>query len=312
MTAPLQAPFPWFGGKRRVASLVWDRFGDVPNYVEPFFGSGAVLLGRPHTPRVETVNDKDALLANFWRAVQRDPEGVAAAADWPVNEVDLYARHCWLVSEGAARVERLRSDPDYYDVQTAGWWVWGLGQWIGGGWCEAAGRGVHRQMPSLSAPFGVHRQMPSLHSGMGVHRKTRRAGLTEWMITLAERLRAVRVCCGDWSRIVGHSATTYHGVTAVFLDPPYLPVGRERLYRVETDVGAAVRAWARTNGDNPQLRIALCGYDGEHDLPGWSEVHWKAQGGYANQAQGRGRANAAREVIWFSPHCLTPTTEVGR
>ncbi len=27
----LRAPFPWFGGKSRVAHLVWDRFGDVPN-----------------------------------------------------------------------------------------------------------------------------------------------------------------------------------------------------------------------------------------------------------------------------------------
>ena len=41
----LKAPFPWFGGKSRVADIVWDRFGDVANYVEPFFGSGAVLLG---------------------------------------------------------------------------------------------------------------------------------------------------------------------------------------------------------------------------------------------------------------------------
>ena len=36
--AALKAPFPWFGGKSRVAHLVWQRFGDVANYVEPFFG----------------------------------------------------------------------------------------------------------------------------------------------------------------------------------------------------------------------------------------------------------------------------------
>lgn len=44
---PLKAPFTWFGGKSRVARLVWERFGDPANYVEPFFGSGAILLGRP-------------------------------------------------------------------------------------------------------------------------------------------------------------------------------------------------------------------------------------------------------------------------
>lgn len=30
----LAAPFPWFGGKSRVAHVVWSAFGDVPNYVE--------------------------------------------------------------------------------------------------------------------------------------------------------------------------------------------------------------------------------------------------------------------------------------
>jgi site-specific DNA-adenine methylase len=73
----LKAPFPWFGGKSRVAHLVWDRFGDVANYVEPFFGSGAVLLCRPTSPGIETVNDLDCMVANFWRALQHDPEAVA-------------------------------------------------------------------------------------------------------------------------------------------------------------------------------------------------------------------------------------------
>ena len=47
----LKAPFPWFGGKSRVAHFVWPRFGNVGNYVEPFAGSLAVLLKRPHEPR---------------------------------------------------------------------------------------------------------------------------------------------------------------------------------------------------------------------------------------------------------------------
>lgn len=41
----LKAPFPWFGGKSRAAHLVWERFGAVGNYVEPFAGSLAVLGG---------------------------------------------------------------------------------------------------------------------------------------------------------------------------------------------------------------------------------------------------------------------------
>jgi hypothetical protein len=79
-----------------------------------FFGSGAVLLQRPHHPGIKTVNDKDALLANFWRAIEADPTAVAHYADWPVNEVDLHARHQWLVDQ-RTDVERLIVDPEWYD-----------------------------------------------------------------------------------------------------------------------------------------------------------------------------------------------------
>ncbi|MDO8615309.1 MAG: DNA adenine methylase [Dehalococcoidia bacterium] len=320
VSAGLKAPFPYFGGKSRVAAAVWQRFGDPANYVEPFFGSGAVLLSRPHAPRIETVNDADAFLCNVWRAMQADPEAVARWADWPVNEVDLRARHLWLVTEGAAHVERLKTDPDYYDVKIAGWWLWGICQWIGNGWCrtlhrqiphlEDAGMGVHRKMPHLGdAGKGVHRnlsqQMPNTFLG-GVHSVTR--PLDEWFVRLSERLRRVRVCCGDWTRVTGESVTIKHGLTAVFLDPPYSHSEREsKLYSVETDCAVQAREWAVANGDNPLLRLAICGYDTEHEEfipPNWERLRWKAKGGYGSQGEGRGRENAGRECIWFTPHCL--------
>lgn len=33
---------------------------------------------------------------------------------------------------------------------------------------------------------------------------------------------------------------------------------------------------------------------------------WKANGGYSNVSNARGRNNANLERIWFSPHCLAP------
>ncbi len=124
---------------------------------------------------------------------------------------------------------------------------------------------------------------------------------------LADRLRRVRIICGDWSRVVTPSVTWRHGVTGILLDPPYAAAGHSIKYAVGgQDVGADVCAWAIANGTNPLLRIALCGYAGEHTMPrGWTAVRWKAQGGYGSQGQGRGRENATRETIWFSPHCLS-------
>lgn len=298
----LKAPFPWFGGKSRAAHLVWDRFGDVPNYVEPFAGSLAVLLGRPTPPRTETVNDKDAYLANFWRCIKQEPEETARWADWPVNEADLLARHRWLITTGAERLERIKSDPEACDPRVAGWWVWGLCSWIGSGWCVQREK-QPEQLPHLgSAGMGIHRKLPHLgDAGRGIE---------EWFQALAERLRRVRVACGDWERVVGDSITVKHGLTGVFLDPPYTEGDLQySAGGCGGDVAAAVREWAIANGDNPLLCIALCGYEGEHEMPrDWECVPWKASGGYGSQGEGQGRENKHRERIWFSPHCLKTQT----
>lgn len=123
---------------------------------------------------------------------------------------------------------------------------------------------------------------------------------------LAARLQRVRITCGDWSRVLTPSVTTRHGLTGVVLDPPYDGERHGVKYAVGGEVSADVRAWAIEHGNDPLLRIALCGYDGEHAMPaGWTVAAWKAQGGYGSQGQGRGRENAAKERIWFSPHCLS-------
>lgn len=86
----LKAPFPYFGGKAMIADLVWHYLGDVKQYIEPFFGSGAVLLRRPQTQHqlyYEIVNDKDGNIANVWRAIQYKPDETAKWCDWPVNHL---------------------------------------------------------------------------------------------------------------------------------------------------------------------------------------------------------------------------------
>jgi len=321
----MKSPFPWFGGKSRVADLVWERFGDVQNYVEPFFGSGAVLLERPTEAGIETVNDLDCMVANFWRALKNNPDAVADAADWPVNEVDQHARHLWLSSQEEFR-ERMKTEPDYYDAKIAGWWVWGQCSWIGSGWCSRqlphlgdAGTGIHRKLPHLgNAGMGVNRQLPHLgNAGMGVNRQQEfvedgegisqtRDALFRYMNDLAGRLRRVRVCCGDWSRVCGPSPTVKLGTTGVFLDPPYLDGRTDAIYSTDSlTVAHEVREWAIAQGDDRKMRIALCGYEGEHQMPeSWECVEWKARGGYGSQGDNQARENSAKERIWFSPHCL--------
>lgn len=412
--AGLRAPFPYFGGKSKVAHEVWHRFGDVQNFVEPFCGSAAVLLARPTRPRIETVNDANCFIANFWRAIAAEPEAVAEYCDWPINEADLHARHRWLMLSGASQVwrEAMKRDPEHYDVKIAAWWVWGSCQWIGAGWCDGTrllgegntregklpaldhDKGMHaarvrindvigsggeipgthneRRRPHLSAKQGIHadhnhpqdvqlwQQHPDLSgsrgaAGRGIHgsglenkrprltgygevginakahegdqdvrgklpnlsgtygeRGAHKSGVLLWFLQLQKRLRRVRVVCGDWKRICTPAVTTGIGLTGVFLDPPYsAEANRDKdIYAVESGtVAHEVREWCLANGTNPKLRIALCGYEGEHDdleQHGWKVHVWRTGGGYANQNKGgQGMANAKRERIWFSPHCLS-------
>lgn len=102
--------------------------------------------------------------------------------------------------------------------------------------------------------------------------------------------------------------------TAILLDPPYsADLGNRDMgcYAVESGtVAHDVREWAIANGHNPLLRIAVCGYDGEHDeleTLGWTCALWVAQGGYAKPGTVAAE-NKYRERIWFSPHCLDNST----
>lgn len=338
----LRAPFPYPGGKRRAAELVWRALGDCRVYVEPFFGSGAVLLSRPSDPGLETVNDLDGLLVHFWRALRDAPAEVARHADYPVSEIDLHARHKVLVRRAREVREHLEADPRWYDAELAGWWVWGLSQWIGGGWCAQrpseqarrpaishANHGVHQKRPMVSgdnagrgvlrpperrpnvttAGMGVQRQMPAAHGlgGAGVVGQGLECGsLVPWFEALAERLRRVRIVCGDFERVLTRSTLYVEGrqVAGVFLDPPYAHDTRAPgLYAHDgADVGARAREWAIEHGDDRTLRIVLAGLEGEHEMPrGWRCVAWTGPPGL-----GRVSGNRHRERLWLSPHCARP------
>lgn len=390
---PLRAPYPFFGGKHRTLGIVWPRFGHVVNYVEPFFGSGAVLLGCPADmrPKVETVNDVNCFVSNVWRSIRADPEAVARLADFPVIECDLHVRHRDLLKRGPSLRALLEGDPRAYDAEAAAWWVWGASAWIGSGWAEegrapseqlpvlnggggagaSSQKGIHagpmrepsRQLPSLGSALnangtggdgsrgvhaagmrapsarlpdlgggtqwgtdeanaragkGIHReamrgpseQLPAMSTaGMGLNAADKRTRLYDLFAELSARLRYTRVACGDFARILTPSVTYRHGLTAVFLDPPY--DGHEYVYGAAgkgEPISARVRAWCIENGQRDDLRIALCGYEGEHDALealGWEVVAWAAKGGYGNQGSGDNE-NKRRERIWFSPACLKP------
>ena len=206
----IKAPYPYFGGKAKVAADIWQRLGKTDRYIEPFFGSGAVMLASPYwrETKKEIINDLNHFVANFWRALQAEPDAVAYHCDYPTIECDLHSRHLWLVNEGAEILKQCAYDEAFYDTKAAGWWVWGMANWIGshfavgtGGWTRERlklaedigsldladikavegeivndGRGVNRKLPHLRSGQGVNRKRPHLSSGQGVNRKLPHCG----------------------------------------------------------------------------------------------------------------------------------------
>ena len=430
----------WFGGKRRVANIVWQRFGDVKNYVEPFAGSIAVLLGRPHYPfeenRIETINDLDCYLANIWRCIKYDPDKTAEYADNWVCEADLHARHRWCYDNHEFR-HRMRTEPEYYDCKVGGYWLFGISTWIGDNWCRVkevgkglipsdikesegyvgvthhltdSGQGINRALPPceddgirsstrksvphlLSSGQGINRalppcdhlqqKVPDLHnigrginralppavddwirareqdsvpnlgdSGQGINRALppnlqqqlpnlahnngigcnrtqdisptrcrtkdeRLADLKQYMRKLQDRLRFVRVCNGNWDRVCSPTVTYRHGLTGLFLDPPY-SLEKNKQTNVygelskQGNLNADLTKFLLENQNIDGFRIAICGLEGEYDLPKkyWDCVEWMGNSGYADKTKNK---NREKERIWFNKQCINPNKRpVGR
>jgi len=315
-SATLRAPFPYFGGKSGVASLVWRAFGPrLKQYIEPFMGSLAVLLAAPYKPNLEVVNDRSFYLANFWRAVKHQPDEVARWADYPVSHVDVAARHQWLTEPTRLSTVAVKLlDPEWEgDARYAGWWIHGQCSWIGAGWCEKEiSASTDRKKPYMDLGKGIQCHIPTTLSDEG-------SGAEPWeaigvpdrgeyiqrrLRALSRRLQDVRIVHGDWTRCLNAHYGGGGDRVGVLLDPPYLSY--ERLYAHSKPVALEVAEWAASNAG---MRVAVCGHVGDYDAilrasAGWRTVRW-SRGKFTYS----GSKTTDAEAVYFSPACDSASVE---
>lgn len=243
-----KAPFPWFGGKSKATPLVWRLLGDVDHYVEPFCGTMAVLLERPHPVNrayhSETVNDADGHVVNAWRAIQSHPEETAEAASWPVSECDKQARQIAVLKWHDDRVvDLLAGSAEWCDPRMAGWWLYGvccqIGAFAGDGpWAAdpVSGRIVKQGRGPAREP-GVSRYLPHLgDDGIGVNRpQLREPGVSRNRPHLSGNGRGVN-----------HAGTREPGVGE---PPEFHPVTMPELVRWFRWLSARIRHVRIVNGD---------------------------------------------------------------
>jgi len=308
--ATLKAPFTYFGGKSSVAHIIWDYLGDVKHYIEPFFGSGAVLLNRPNFDPdryIETVCDKDGFLANVWRALQHAPDEVAKWCDYPVNHADLSARKKRLIENEKYLLENLIKDDEWYDAKLAGYWIWAASCWIGSGLTRAR----VGQIPNIAnGGHGVHALGQRIEFDENVKdvREPYNTNIYKWFRELSERLRYVRVVCGDWTRVCGGNWQDKMGTVGIYFDPPYGVEHRDKnIYHHDSlSVAKEVEDWCLKRGAIKSYRIICSGYEGEYEKllsAGWKKIKWTARGGYANVGNGQSRKNRKLEILVISPFC---------
>ena len=266
----MKTPFAYFGNKSKAASEIWKRLGDCHYYFEPFGGSLATLLARPQAGRWEYVSDVDCQITNFWRAAKLgNANDWERLAEWPVSQLDFTARRRFLARNKRRIKHGLLSDPMWFDLEYAAMWCWL--------------QNVKIATKAKSVVLG--------------RCKAKITDLTPYFVALKDRLANVQLHRGNWTKVAKFAATeSKRSVCGIVLDPPYSGTVRQaNLYHEDDgEIARLVARWARAIAtQRPKLRIALCGYWGEHKMPDdWEEFAWSSK-------MGKGR-----ERIWFSPSCV--------
>ena len=163
----------------------------------------------------------------------------------------------------------------------------GICQWIGSGWCA-------ERKPPIQIPH---------------------VGDAGWVSTASDRTSAMRGWVACLMRFKPDCAASVCAavIGRGFLDQrqPITMDSREccLILHMRTQRSAKLRPLSRRfpvcrsrrprmghrKRRQPMLRIALCGYEGEHVMPAeWECVAWKAKGGYAGQSKQHDNPNAKR------------------
>ena len=277
----IEPPVFYFGGKRDLAPTVWQRFGKSKVYIEPFTGMAASLLGRPietfPSGFIESVNDKNALIANFFRSAQCKPEEVVHHAVHPPIEIELLARWSSLLAARHQLSEKLL-DPEYYDARAGGWWLYCFANFV-------------RPREGAAKP----RKMKPSFRASGILSPNSQHRAWDYFVELQQRMANVRIMCRDYQELLVDSEINEAkgNVASILVDPPYKANAEMYAKEFRTtpfDYDALLQRCIEL-GSRDNVRIALCGYSGDYDMPDdWTIERWHPQ-------------EDSLERVWYSPGC---------
>lgn len=203
---PVRAILRYPGAKWRIADFILRHMPRHHSYLEPFFGSGAVLFRKVPAP-IETINDINDDVVNLFRVVQTKADALAeVVAGIP------YARQVYEAS--------LQSNPEASDVDRAARFLTLVWQSYG---TRADGKNC-----------GWKKDVAGREAAYAVRNWNRLPG---WIVTAQERLKQVQIEHRDALQLI---LQFNHPKVLIYCDPPYMLATRscKSSYRHEMDDAA--------------------------------------------------------------------------
>ncbi len=97
----------YVGSKWNLASWIVSQMPEHEVYLEPFFGSGAVLFNKP-AARIETVNDIDGNIVNLFKVIREKPTELVHAIEFTPYSRSEYYQSFELLEKELSDIERAR------------------------------------------------------------------------------------------------------------------------------------------------------------------------------------------------------------
>jgi len=102
-----QIAFGWYGGKFNHLEWLLPLLPECHHYCEPFGGSAAVLLNRNPSP-IETYNDLDGQVVNFFRMLRSDKDQLIEAIAMTPFSREEFSIACGKLDRRISNLERAR------------------------------------------------------------------------------------------------------------------------------------------------------------------------------------------------------------
>lgn len=260
-------PVPYFGSKAAIADWIVPLLPPHEHYVEPYAGSLAVLLAKPASP-LETVNDLDRHLINFWRVLREQSESLERAC-----ALTPHSR-----AEYGDALARLATETDELERARLVWVILhqGRGRRLDGheGWRHTVARTGPGAQNRVAAVIG---------------------NCLERLAPAAERLRGVSLECMPALDLIAKYGA--HPDVLLYVDPPYLGAARRGSHRYGHEMpGEAEHRNLAEALHACKAAVVLSGYPSP--LYDGLYADWHREGLGVLTHNGRPGDRARTEVLW--------------